>query len=199
LPDDPDFVERLRKGDKEACAICIREHSTNVYNLALKLTGDPAAAEDVLQETFLSAFKAIPRFEGKAQLSTWLYRIAHNAALMRLRKRQVQTVSLDEPMEDEEGLPEPREFADWSENPEDVLLSGEMRRAMNEAIAALSETLKSVFVLRDVNGLSTAQTAEVLGLSEEAVKSRLLRARLALRERLAAYMVERAPRAEMKW
>jgi len=198
LPDDPDFVERLRKGDKEACAICVREHSTNVYNLALKLMGDPVAAEDVLQETFLSAFKAVPRFEGKAQLSTWLYRIAHNAALMRLRKRQVQTISLDEPVENEEGLPEPREFADWSEDPEQVLLSGEMRRAMDEAIASLSETLKSVFVLRDVNGLSTAQTAAVLGLSEEAVKSRLLRARLALRERLTAYMIGRAQHAEMK-
>ena len=91
-------------------------------------------------------------------------------------------------------MPEPREFADWLENPEDVLLSEEMRRAMD----TLSETLRSVIVLRDVNGLSTAQTAEVLGLAEEAVKSRLLRARLALRERLAAYMVERVPRAEMK-
>ena len=188
MPDDPTFVERLRQGDKEACAICVREHSTNVYNLALKLTGDPSAAEDVLQETFLSAFKAISRFEGKAQLSTWLYRIAHNAALMRLRKRHVETVSLDEPIENEEGIPEPREFADWSENPEEVLLSVEMRRAMDDAIASLSETLRSVFVLRDVNGLSTAQTAEILGLSEEAVKSRLLRARLALRERLSAYV-----------
>ena len=188
MPDDPAFVERLRKGDKEACAECVREHSTNVYNLALKLTGDPVAAEDVLQETFLSAFKAISRFEGKSQLSTWLYRIAHNAALMRLRKREVETVSLDEPVENEEGVQEPREFADWSENPEEVLLSTEMRRAMDDAIASLSETLRSVFVLRDVNGLSTAQTAEVLGLSEEAVKSRLLRARLALREQLSAYM-----------
>jgi RNA polymerase sigma-70 factor, ECF subfamily len=196
VPDDPDFVERLRAGDKDACAICVREHSTNVYNLALKLTGDPVAAEDVLQETFLSAFKAISRFEGKSQLSTWLYRIAHNAALMRLRKRQVETVSLDEPVENDEDVPEPREFADWSENPEEALLNAEMRRAMDDAIASLSETLRSVFVLRDVNKLSTAQTADVLGLSEEAVKSRLLRARLALRERLSVYMAERT--VEMK-
>jgi len=191
VPDDPAFVERLRAGDKEACAICVREHSINVYNLALKLTGDPAAAEDVLQETFLSAFKAIPRFEAKSQLSTWLYRIAHNAALMKLRKRQVETVSLDEPLEGDEGVPEPREFADWSENPESVLLDAELRQVMDDAIASLSETLRSVFVLRDVNKLSTAQTADVLGLSEEAVKSRLLRARLALRERLSAYMAVR--------
>ncbi len=196
LPDDPAFVERLRRGDKEACAICVREHSANVYNLALKLTGDPVAAEDVLQETFLSAFKAISRFEGKSQLSTWLYRIAHNAALMRLRKRQVETVSLDAPAESEQGLSEPHEFADWSANPEEVLLDAEMRRAMDDAITSLSETLRSVFVLRDVNGLSTAQTAEVLGLSEEAVKSRLLRARLALRERLSAYVAGHV--AEMK-
>ena len=188
MPDDPAFVERLRAGDKEACALCVREHSTHVYHLALKLTGDPAAAEDVLQETFLSAFKAIPRFEGRSQLSTWLYRIAHNAALMKLRKRQVGTVSLDEPVENQVGVPEPREFADWSENPEEILMDAEMRQAMQTAIESLSETLRSVFVLRDVNGLSTAQTADVLGLSEEAVKSRLLRARLALREKLSAYM-----------
>jgi len=196
VPDDPAFVERLRAGDKEACAICVREHSANIYNLALKLTGEPAAAEDVLQETFLSAFKSISRFEGKSQLSTWLYRIAYNAVLMRLRKRQVETVSLDEPVEDEEGVPQPRDFADWSENPERALLDAEMHRMMDDAVASLSETLRSVFVLRDVNGLSTAQTAQVLGLSEEAVKSRLLRARLALREKLSAYMVGRAAEAK---
>jgi RNA polymerase sigma-70 factor (ECF subfamily) len=196
VPDDPAFVERLRAGDKEACAICVREHSTNVYNLALKLTGDPAAAEDVLQETFLSAFRFIARFEAKSQLSTWLYRIAYNAALMRLRKRQVETVSLDESVEDEEGVPQPRDFADWSENPERVVLDAEMRRVMDEAVGTLSETLKSVFVLRDVNGLSTAQAAQVLGLSEEAVKSRLLRARLALREKLSAYVAGRAAEAK---
>ncbi len=196
MPDDLAFVERLRAGDKEACAICVREHSANIYNLALKLTGEPAAAEDVLQETFLSAFKSISRFEGKSQLSTWLYRIAYNAVLMRLRKRQVETVSLDEPVEDEEGVPQPRDFADWSENPERALLDAEMRRLMDDAVASLSETLRSVFVLRDVNGLSTAQTAQVLGLSEEAVKSRLLRARLALREKLSAYMVGGAAEAK---
>ena len=196
MPDDPAFVERLRAGDKEACAICVREHSTNVYNLALKLTGDPAAAEDVLQETFLSAFRSIARFEAKSQLSTWLYRIAYNAALMRLRRRQVETVSLDEPVEDDEGVPQPRDFADWSDNPERAVLDAEMRRVMDEAVEALSETLRSVFVLRDVNGLSTAQTAQVLGLSEEAVKSRLLRARLALREKLSAYVAGRAAEAE---
>jgi RNA polymerase sigma-70 factor (ECF subfamily) len=196
LHDDPAFVERLRAGDKEACAICVREHSTNVYNLALKLTGDPAAAEDVLQETFLSAFRSIARFEAKSQLSTWLYRIAYNAALMRLRRRQVETVSLDEPVEDDEGVLQPRDFADWSENPERAVLDAEMRRVMDEAVGTLSETLRSVFVLRDVNGLSTAQTAQVLGLSEEAVKSRLLRARLALREKLSAYVAGRAAEAE---
>jgi RNA polymerase sigma-70 factor (ECF subfamily) len=115
---------------------------------------------------------------------------------MRLRKRQVETVSLDEPVESEEGLPSPREFADWSENPEGVLLDAELHKVMDDAIASLSETLRSVFVLRDVNKLSTAQAADVLGLSEEAVKSRLLRARLALRERLSAYMAVRGVEKE---
>jgi len=166
----------------------VERYSGTVYNLALRLMrNNPMEAEDVLQETFISAFRALDRFEGRSQLSTWLYRIAYNAALMRLRKRELPTVSIDEPIENEEGDPMPRQLVDWGAGPDQVLLNGELRKALDAAVAALPETLRSVFVLRDIEGLSTADTAAVLDLTETNVKVRLHRARLALRERLSAY------------
>jgi RNA polymerase sigma-70 factor (ECF subfamily) len=163
--------------------------------VALKLLGDAHEAEDVLQETFLNAFKAIDRFEGRSKLSTWLYRIAHNASLMRLRKRdQMTTFSLDQPAGNRTGgdLRESRHMVDWSAVPEDQLLTTEARQMMDLAIAELPETLRSAFVLRDIQGLSGAETAEVLGITVQAVKNRLHRARLRLRDRLSNYFSERA-------
>jgi RNA polymerase sigma-70 factor, ECF subfamily len=166
----------------------VERYSGTVYNLALRLMrNDPMEAEDVLQETFISAFRALDRFEGRSLLSTWLYRIAYNAALMRLRKREIPTVSVDEPFTNEEGDPLPRQLVDWGAAPDQILLNSELRRVLDTAVAALPETLRSVFVLRDIEGLSTAETAAVLDLTETNVKVRLHRARLALRERLSAY------------
>lgn len=143
-------------------------------------------AEEVLQETFISAFKALDRFEGRSQLGTWLYRIAYNAALMRLRKRQAPTESLDEPrMTDDGELP--RQFVDWGSIPDDLLLNKELQTILSAALVTLSPSLRSVFVLRDIEGLSTSETAEVLNLTETNVKVRLHRARLALREKLSGY------------
>ena len=158
-----------------------------MYNLALRLMNDPHEAEEVLQETFVSAFRALGRFEGRSQLSTWLYRIAYNASMMRLRKRRVPTESLDEPRATEEGGLMPRELVDWTAVPDQVVLGKELRSALNTALMALPESLRSVFVLRDIEGLSTAETAATLGLTETNAKVRLHRARLALRERLAGY------------
>jgi RNA polymerase sigma-70 factor (ECF subfamily) len=166
----------------------VERYSGVVYNLALRLMrNDPMEAEDVLQETFISAFRALDRFEGRSLLSTWLYRIAYNAALMRLRKRELITVSIDEPRETEEGDPIPRQLVDWGAAPDRVLLNREVRAALDAAVAALPQTLRSVLVLRDIEGLSTAETAAILDLTETNVKVRLHRARLALRERLSAY------------
>jgi RNA polymerase sigma-70 factor (ECF subfamily) len=166
----------------------VERYSGTVYNLALRLMrNDAMAAEDVLQETFISAFRALDRFEGRSLLSTWLYRIAYNTALMRLRKRELATVSIDEPLANEEGDPIPRQLVDWGAVPEQVLLDREMRRVLDKAVAALPETLRSVFVLRDIEGLSTAETAAILDLTDTNVKVRLHRARLALREKLSAY------------
>jgi RNA polymerase sigma-70 factor (ECF subfamily) len=166
----------------------VERYSGTVYNLALRLMhNDAMEAEDVLQETFVSAFRALDRFEGRSLLSTWLYRIAYNAALMRLRKRQLPTVSIDEPIATEEGDPMPRQLVDWGDMPDQILLNGEMRKVLDTAIARLPETLRSVFVLRDIEGLSTAETAAILELTETNVKVRLHRARLALREQLSPY------------
>jgi RNA polymerase sigma-70 factor (ECF subfamily) len=186
------FLKKLRAGDSAAFAQLVEANQRAVYNLALRMLNDPQEAEDVLQETFLSAYKALPGFEGRSSLSTWLYRIASNASLMRLRKKRPETTSIDEPLELEEGESLPRQFVDWSSVPEDELLNGESRRMMDEAVAELPEGLRIVFVLRDIEGLSTQEAGEVLELSEAAVKTRLHRARLALREKLSAYFAERS-------
>src|SRR5512136_394958 len=128
------FLEKLRAGDPAAFAQLVEENQRNVYNLALRMLNDPQEAEDVLQETFLSAYKALPGFEGRSSLGTWLYRIASNASLMRLRKKQLETPSIDEPLELEEGESLPRQFVDWSSAPEDELLSDESRRMMDAAV-----------------------------------------------------------------
>ena len=165
----------------------VERHSGTVYNLALRLMNNPQEAEEVLQETFISAYRALDRFEGRSKLGTWLYRIAYNAALMRLRKRRVPTSSIDEPLLTEDGEAMPRQLVDWTSLPDEILLSGELRGVLDETVAKLSETLRGVFVLRDIEGLSTAETAAILDLTEANVKVRLHRARLALREHLTAY------------
>ena len=192
---EAELVEGLQAGDSTAYRRFVDSNSANVYNLALKLLGDEQEAEDVLQETFLSAFRAIDRFEGRSKLSTWLYRITYNASLMHLRKRErMTTFSLDRPFGDEETAEESsaRHLVDWSTVPDDQLLTAEARQEMDRAVAELPESLRATFVLRDIQGLSGAETAEILGITVQAVKNRLHRARLKLRSRLASYFVERA-------
>jgi RNA polymerase sigma-70 factor (ECF subfamily) len=185
------LLKRLQTGDPLAFAQLVEDNYGQVYNLALRMLVDPQEAEDVLQETFLSAYKALPSFEGRSSLSTWLYRIASNASLMRLRRKQPDTVSVDEPLTLDAGDSLPRQLVDWSNLPEEELLSSESHHAMDEAVSELPEPLRIVFILRDLQGLSTTETGEVLGLSEGAVKTRLHRARLRLRERLSTYFAER--------
>jgi len=191
---EAELLEALSAGDPAAYRQLVELNSANVYSVALKLLGDEQEAEDVLQETFLSAFEAIDRFEGRSKLSTWLYRIAYNASLMRLRKRgQMTTFSLDRPLgaEDVPEGPISHHLVDWSAVPDDQLLTAEARQEMDRAIAELPESLRSAFVLRDIQGLSGAETAEILGVTVQAVKNRLHRARLRLRDRLSGYFVER--------
>jgi RNA polymerase sigma-70 factor (ECF subfamily) len=185
--DNTELLARLKAGDQSAYAKLVEDNASAIYRLALRMMGNEADAEDVLQETFLSAFKSIDRFEGRSSLSTWLYRIASNAALMRLRRNEPEQVSVDEPVERDDGEMMPRQFFDFCCLPEDDLLREEAREQMKQAIDDLPPTLRSVFVLRDIEGLSTAETAEALDLSESAVKSRLMRARLKLRDELSRY------------
>lgn len=186
------LLARIQAGDKTACAECIEQHSAAVYRLALRLMRNEAEAEDVVQETFVSAFKAIDSFEGHSRLATWLYRIANNVALMRLRRVQPVLVAVDEPVREADGRETPRELFDWCCLPEQDFETAEARAELEGAIAALPESLRSVFVLRELEGLSTEEAAEALGISVDNVKTRLHRARLRLRERLSEYFVELA-------
>ncbi|HEX9014204.1 MAG TPA: sigma-70 family RNA polymerase sigma factor, partial [Anaerolineaceae bacterium] len=163
-----------------------------VYRLGLRILNDPQDAEDILQETFIKAFRSIKEFEGRSSISTWLYRIAVNEALMLARKRRPEAFSLDDTQTDGgDGQPEPMQVVDWCCLPEAELLSAEGRKFLENAIDRLPETLRVVFVLRDLQDLSIKETAEALDLSETAVKTRLLRARLNLRDQLSSYYGER--------
>lgn len=186
----PISLEALRAGDRQEFARLVDVYSPLIYRLALKMVGDEQDAEDVLQNTFLQAFRHLNEFEGRSHLSTWLYRIAANEALMLLRKRRPET-SLTDSLPEEEPLEEPAEFTDWCCLPEEELLSAEGRARLDESIRLLPETLRVVFLLRDIEGLSIQETSQALGLSENAVKTRLLRARLKLRDLLSAYYSER--------
>lgn len=186
-------LEALRRRDRQEMARLVEAFSNSIYRLGLKMLGDPQDAEDVLQSTFLKVFEAIPSFEGRSSLSTWIYRIAVNEALMILRKRRPEVALMmdDGGDEDEEPSSPPQAMVDWCCLPEDELLSTEARRVLDKAIRQLPEKLRLVFILRDIEGLSTQETAEALGLSETNVKTRLLRARLRLREMLSEYYGER--------
>jgi RNA polymerase sigma-70 factor, ECF subfamily len=181
----------LQAGDRTEFARLVDVYSTPIYRLALKMLGNTQDAEDVLQATFLKAFQHLPGFEGRSSLSTWLYRIAANEALMQLRRKR-PAFSLDEEPADSDGEPQqPVELADWGALPEKELLSGEAKKLLDRAIQSLPEKLRVVFLLRDVEGLSIKETSAALNLTETAVKTRLLRARLHLREQLSVYFGER--------
>ncbi len=181
------LVQLAQHGDNHAFAQLVTNYESRVYNLARRMMRDPQDAEDVLQETFISVYRHLDDFHGDASFSTWLYRIATNASLMKLRSRKPPALSLDEPMESEQDEFMPREIVAWDVTPEEALLNSETRAQMQVAMNTLPETLRAVFVLRDVEGLSVQETADVLGISVPNVKTRLHRARLALRDQLAAY------------
>jgi RNA polymerase sigma-70 factor (ECF subfamily) len=187
-------LEALRAGDRAEFAHMVEAYSSQIYRLALKMLNNPQDAEDILQETFIKAFRGLKGFDGRSSLSTWLYRIATNEALMHLRKKRPDTISIDEPLETEEGEQEPRQIVDWCCLPEEELMTAESRAYLDKAIDALPQSLKVVFLLRDVEGLTTEEVTEVLNLSETAVKTRLSRARLRLREELSSYYADHLER-----
>jgi len=193
-PDDQVLVEAARSGDRSSFSELVNRHARRIYRTARHMTKNDADAEDVLQDAFIKAYQKLDQFQGDAKFSTWLTRIAVNEALMRLRKkRNSKTVSLDEDLQTEDGAVS-REVPDDRETPEDALSREETRALLEQSVDSLAEGYRTVFVLRDVEGFSTEETADMLDLSISAVKSRLLRARLQLRDRLQRRLGRRGVR-----
>jgi RNA polymerase sigma-70 factor (ECF subfamily) len=185
-------LEALKSGDRDEFSKLVDGYSGMIYRLALKMVGNPADAEDVLQNTFLKAFQHIGEFEARSSLSTWLYRVGANEALMLIRKRRPETVlSVIGSEETEQEDFYPAQLTDWCCLPEEEFLSSESKEALDQAVQHLPENLRIVFILRDIEGLSIQETGDALDLSETNVKTRLLRARLRLREELSKYYSER--------
>lgn len=184
LVDENALVAQSREGDAEAYGQLVRRYQNKIFRLAQHITQNREDAEDVLQETFLKAYEHLDQFQGNSKFYTWIVRIAVNQALMKLRRRKNdKSVSLDEQIDTGEDTIV-REIAAWDEDPEQQLSREELGAVLDSAIQSLDAPYRSVFVLRDIEELSTEETAEALGLSVPAVKSRLLRARLQLREKL---------------
>jgi len=191
LSREPVSLEALQQGDRGEFARLVEQYSPMIYRLGSKMLDNPQDVEDMLQETFIKAYRHLGDFDGRSSLSTWLYRIATNEALMALRRKRPDTISFDEPQADETEPQEPLQIVDWCCMPEQELMSAEGRAYLDKAVEGLPTSLRVVFLLRDIEGLSTRETAEVLNLSEMAVKTRLSRARLQLRETLSTYYGER--------
>jgi RNA polymerase sigma-70 factor, ECF subfamily len=174
------LIELAKKGDKKALSQLVVKYEKTIYNFAFKVSRDPLKAENIMQETFLSMIKYLPQFDGKSKLSTWLYRIVTNHYLMELRKQKNNFV----PLEDENDLFLDRYTADWDNVPSKSVENKELREILDKAIQKLSPEYRIVFLLRDVEGLSTEETGKIVGLTISAVKSRLHRARAFLRKEI---------------
>lgn len=185
LENEAALVAEARAGSTDAFVTLLNQYDRRIYRLARNITGNREEAEDVLQDVFLKAYEHLGEFRGESRFYTWLVRVTVNQALMKLRERRIGTwLSFDEPIEtDDRGLM-PREIEDWDDNPEEKYAKSELQAILNQAIEDLEPQFRAVFLVRDVEEFSTEETARMLGLSVPAVKSRLLRARLKLRERL---------------
>jgi RNA polymerase sigma-70 factor (ECF subfamily) len=187
VSDELALVQAAKAGDISAFEQLVKRYDRNVFRIAQHITHNREDAEDVVQDAFLKAYENLGQFQGQSKFYTWLVRIAVNEALMKLRRRRTdKIVSLDQDIETEEDTM-PREVADWAPNPAQLFDQAQLREILGKTIQGLPPSFRTVFVLRDVEGLSTEETAEALDLSIPAVKSRLLRARLQLRERLNKY------------
>jgi len=192
---DADLVTSAQKGDTRAFDELVRRYRDKVYRLSFKILRNEDDAAEALQDAFLSAYRGLKNFKAESTFSTWLFRITTNASLMKYRKRRDNVVSLEQSQNPSDGA-EALQLPDWSTQPLDELLDSETRQVMEEGKAQLDEDLRTVFTLRDEEGLSNAEVAEILDLSVAAVKSRLHRARLRLRDRLSRYFADRLTRRD---
>ncbi len=187
VDDELELVTRARQGDTASFSVLLRRYEGKIFRLAMNITQNREDAEDVLQEAFLKAYEHLDQFQGNSRFYTWIVRIAVNQALMKLRKRRSdRAVSLDEQIDTGEDTVV-REIAAWDPDPEERFSREELHQILSGAIDDLAPIYRTVFTLRDVDGLSTEETAEALDLSVPAVKSRLLRARLQLRDKLTRF------------
>ncbi len=186
MPDDANLLAALRERSPEAFRELFELYSDRLYRLALGLLRDENEAEDVVQDAFLRLFEKLDGFEGRSRLGTWLYRIVHNLSLDRLRAKRPLA---DLPDEDD-ALPLPVSFVDWSQIPEKQLTEAELARYLDQAVAALPEKLRAMFILSEVEGLPAKECAQILEISVSAAKVRLHRARLLLREQLSQAFAE---------
>lgn len=182
---EQELIRRVQAGEKERFYELIKPYERRVYAAAFSVLRNEAEAEDAAQEALLKALTHIKQFRAEARFSTWLTQITVNEALMRRRKAHNEIMEPLGEHADEDGGYTPRDFADWREIPSEVLERKEIRQKLGEAVAALAEKYRQVFVLRDVQHMSIEETADALGISRPAVKTRLLRARLMLRDMLA--------------
>ncbi len=186
VPDD-ELVRRVQAGNNEAFEELVRRYERKVYNITYRLMGNEQDASEALQDAFLRAYRFIGKFQFKSSFFTWLYRIATNVSLSRLRRRdKLVTVSLDQPVDAAGELR--LEIPDTKYGPEKLMKQRELRAALQKSVEELPEDYRSVVVLRDLEGLSNEEVSKVLKLSVAAVKSRLHRGRLVLREKLASYL-----------
>jgi len=181
------LIERAKNGDTKAFEELMKKTQTNIYNLGLRLLGNKEDAADLMQETYIKAYENLDRFEGRSSFSTWLYRIATNNALMKLRKEKNKKVSIDE-LKKFGDKSYKIEISDWSENPSSYFKSAELKEVLQKAIDSLPPKYKSVFILHDVEGLPLAEVARILSLSIPAVKTRVHRSRMYLREKISEYI-----------
>ena len=185
-------LDALRDGDKSEFSRVVEAYSGRLFRLILNMLNQPQDAEDILQETFIKAYRNMNKFDGRSKLSTWLYRIATNEALMQLRRKNPEMVSIDQPDSKVESYDqEPMQIVDWCCIPELELLSDEARDHLDLAVSHLPANLRAAFLLRDIEGMSTLESAEILTISETALKTRLSRARLRLRNELSIYYGEK--------
>ncbi len=183
---ESELIQRVCQGDKEAFYSLVRPCERGVFTAAMSILNNPADAEEVAQEAVLKAFSALPRFRGEAKFSTWLIQITINEARLKLRKdRRHLYESVDQHQTDDQGDYFPKDYADWREIPSETLHREELREALKRALNSLLPKYREVLILRDVQHLSVQETAQVLGITEGSVKTRLLRARLKMRDALA--------------
>ena len=190
--DEPVLVAAAKSGDAAAFEELVNRYERKIFRLTMNITRNREDAEDAMQDAFMKAYSHLDTFQEDSRFYTWLVRIAANEALMRLRKRRPNQISLDEPVEGEDDLM-PREIRDWGPSPEQRFAQSEMHGILDRVIDELDADFRTVFVLRDIEELSTEETAAVIGISVPAVKSRLLRARLKLRQKLDRYLRDRNP------